>query len=192
MSRALITDSEEQELLEYRWTPDRFLRAWEAGVFDEQRVELLDGKVFPVSIGDWHSETAVRLIELLPREGVRKSQATLASGESLPDPDVWVRRADAQPKAQLSKELKSWHAQDVLLVVEVSNSTTLTDLGFKAQLYGSSGYGEYWVVTKEKVYVHREPTSGGYRVRVEYRPGDQLPVPYSPGVVVPVGEVIAP
>ncbi|EFV14211.1 Uma2 family endonuclease [Segniliparus rugosus] len=190
MTQALTADLAAPK---YRWTPERFVRAWEAGVFDGERVELLDGEVVPVQIGPWHAETTMLAVELLPgREGgTVKSNATLPSGSSLPDPDIWVRRADAKTKKHHSKLLASWDPADVLLVIEVSNTTRAIDLGFKAQLYGSSGYPEYWVVTPEKVYAHREPYATGYRTRVEYTPGQQIPVPYAPGQTVDVGELLS-
>ncbi len=45
----------------YRWSPSKFIRAWEAGAFD-RRVELVDGEVWPVIIGSWHGRTVARLI----------------------------------------------------------------------------------------------------------------------------------
>ncbi|MGL6234810.1 MAG: Uma2 family endonuclease [Segniliparus sp.] len=178
-------------VLKYRWTPERFLLAWEAGVFEGQRVELLNGEVVSVPIGRWHSRTAVRLIKRLPDTGVEITGETLPSGTSLPDPDVWVCRAGAEPEEQLSKRIFSWAASDVLLVVEVSDETKALDLAFKAQLYGSAGYPEYWMVTKDKVYVHHEPHPTGYRSRIEYLRGQQIPVPYAPGKTVDVAELLS-
>jgi hypothetical protein len=37
----------------------------------------------------------------------------------------------------------------------------------------------YWVVTKDVVFEHTEPTPTGYRTRTEYRPGDRIPVRYA-------------
>lgn len=74
----------------YRWTQQAFLRATEAGVFDG-RVELVDGAVWPVSsIGRWHGRTVARCVVALTAEGVDVTTESLATGDSLPDPDVWV------------------------------------------------------------------------------------------------------
>ena len=174
----------------YRWSVDEFVRAFDAGVFDK-RVELLDGEVVPVSIGLWHGDVTDNVSHMLPREGVKVSPATLPSGASLPDPDLWVRRQGAVPITRLGRRIAAFDPTDVLLVVEVSDETVTTDLGFKAELYGSSGYSEYWVVTREAVFVHRNPSAEGYTNLVEYRPGQQLPVPYASDTCLDVAELIA-
>ena len=162
----------------YRWSVDNFLRAWDAGAFDG-RVELIEGEIWPVVIGDWHGETVFRLGRLLPTSGVRITGSTLPSGSSLPDPDCWVRREEAIPLGQLGRRLSQWSATDVLLVAEVSDDTVLADLNVKARLYGGAGYPAYWVVTEEVVYAHTAPNADGYGRRQEYRRGARIPVPYA-------------
>jgi Uma2 family endonuclease len=165
-------------VLAYRWSRSEFVRAWEAGAFDH-RVELVDGEIWPVVIGSWHGDTVGQLMASLPRSGVRVTTATLPTGESLPDPDCWVRRADAEPIGTVGSRLSVWAAADVLLVVEVADETTIQDLNVKARLYGQAGYPVYWVVTQEAIYEHTGPISTGYRTRVEYRLGERIPVSYA-------------
>jgi putative restriction endonuclease len=175
--------------LTYRWSRSEFLRAWEAGAFDH-RVELIDGEVWPVVIGSWHGDTVGQLTAALPRSGVRVTTATLPTGESLPDPDCWVRRADAEPVGLVGSRLSVWASSDVLLVVEVSDETMLYDLEIKAKLYGQAGYSVYWVVTQHAIYEHTTPTPQGYRTRIEYRPGERIPVRYA-GTDLAVEDLIA-
>jgi len=164
--------------LAYRWSRSEFVRAAEAGAFDH-RVELVEGEIWPVVIGSWHGDTVGQLLALLPRSEVRVTTATLPTGESLPDPGCWVRRADADPIGTVGSKLSVWAASDVLLVIEVSDETVMQDLNVKARLYGRAGYPAYWVVTPEAIYEHTGPTSVGYRTRVEYRRGERIPVPYT-------------
>ncbi|MFC7549301.1 Uma2 family endonuclease [Plantactinospora sp. GCM10030261] len=163
--------------LAYHWSQSEFVRAWEAGAFD-RRVELVEGEIWPVVIGSWHGDTVGQLLAMLPRSGVRVTTSTLPTGESLPDPDCWVRRADADPVGSVGSRLSIWAAADVLLVIEVSDDTTIQDLNVKAKLYGRAGYPAYWVVTQEAIYEHTGPISTGYRTRVEYRRGERIPIPY--------------
>jgi Uma2 family endonuclease len=86
--------------------------------------------------------------------------------------------------------MQRWAAEDVLLVIEVSDETVQYDLGRKAEMYAEAGYPVYWVVTEEGVHVHTEPTRTGYVSRVLYRPGQQVPVPYVDGVTLDVGRLI--
>ncbi|GAA1808501.1 Uma2 family endonuclease [Luedemannella flava] len=171
-----------QSALAYHWSRSEFVRAWEAGAFDH-RVELVEGEIWPVVIGSWHGDTVGQLMALLPRDGAKVTTATLPTGQSLPDPDCWVRRSDAEPVGTIGTRLSVWNPADVLLVVEVSDITTIEDLNIKARLYGQAGYAVYWVVTQDGVYEHTEPTPTGYRTRVEHRPGEHVPVRYADATI---------
>jgi hypothetical protein len=101
--------------------------------------------------------------------------------------DVTMRVARALPN---DRGMQRWAAEDVLLVVEVSDETLQYDLGRKAEMYAEAGFRVYWVVTQEGVHVHSEPTPTGYISRVLHRPGQQVPVPYADGVTLDVGRLI--
>lgn len=174
----------------YRWSQSEFVRAWEAGAFDH-RVELVDGEIWPVVIGSWHGDTVGQLLALLPRSGARVTTATLPTGGSLPDPDCWVRRADAVPIGTVGTRLSVWDAADVLLVVEVADETTIQDLNVKAMLYGQAGYPVYWVLTQDAIYEHTTPIPTGYRTRVEYHRGQRIPVSYA-AMDLAIDDLIAP
>jgi hypothetical protein len=165
--------------LSFSWSLDGFVRAYEAGAFDDHRVELIEGEIWPVVIGSWHGKTVTKLIARLPWVGVELSNATLPSGDSLPDPDCWVQRAGAVPVGVVGTRLEVWNPADVVLVVEVSDETVIHDLNVKTRIYGSAGYPVYWVVTKESIFEHTDPIPTGYRRRMEYRRGDRIPVAYA-------------
>ena len=161
----------------YRWSPTEFLRAHDAEVF-HGRVELVEGEVWPVVIGSWHGKTVMRVARALPGDEVEITTETLASGDSLPDPDCWVQRQGAKPRGELGGRLSLWRPEDVLLVVEVSDETLHADLMIKARVYGSAGYAVYWVVSPDVVYVHTSPIPGGYAQQTEHRRGDRVRLPY--------------
>src|SRR5215475_11877083 len=161
-----------------RWSGDEFLRAWEAGEF-EHRVELIDGEVWPVSIGRWHGPTTSEVIAALRHPSVVVTNETLVSGESYPDPDCWVRRRGAAPTGSAGMHIAIWNPADVLLVVEVSQESVMRDLQIKSRLYGKAGWPIYWVVTQKVIYEHTEPYEQGYRKRAEYLPGTKIPVRYA-------------
>jgi hypothetical protein len=163
--------------LTYRWSREGFVRAWEAGAFDA-RVEYVEGEVVPVVIGDWHGLVTASIVARLRHPTVTVTQSTLPAAGSLPDPDCWVRRRGAEPVGRVAPRLPEWNPDDVLLVVEISDETVTFDLTTKARLYGSAGCATYWVVTRQAVYVHTEPTPDGYRHRTELRPGDLVRAPY--------------
>lgn len=125
--------------LAWRWNIDAFVTASEAGVFGDKRVELIDGVVVPVVIGDWHGSVTFNLAHALKKKlaggDVEVSCSSLAIEDSLPDPDCWVRRRGAEPVGAVSRRLSRWASADVLLVVEVGDETLAVDLGPKADLY---------------------------------------------------------
>ena len=74
----------------WRWDEESFVVAWEAGVFRDQRVELVDGEVWPVSIGLWHGSVAGNVTRLLPDDEWRVTSASLPAAGSITDPDLTV------------------------------------------------------------------------------------------------------
>src|SRR5215475_6564976 len=135
-----------------RWTRDEFLRAWEAGEFEDKKVELVYGEVWSVSpIGNWHGRTTMRMARLLWVSDVEVTSETLASGDSLPGPDCWVVRAAAEAIGSIGTRLAEYAPVDVLLVVEVSDTSIMRDLQIKTRLYGQAGWPVYWVATRKAI-----------------------------------------
>ena len=167
------------ETLQYRWGPESFLLAWDAGAFDDQRVEMVEGEIWPVVIGRWHGATTGRVMRALPNDRFTVTTESLVTPSSVPDPDCWVRPVDAQPTAQRSRRLSAWRPEDVLLVVEVSDETLQIDLGVKVRVYAAAGFPRYWVVCREGVYAHTGPTPFGYRHRTLHVPGETVPLGFA-------------
>jgi len=70
-------------------------------------------------------------------------QTTLRlSDETVVDPDMMVLRPKARPKGGL-------HPEDVILLVEVSDSSLRPDRDIKLPLYARAGIPEYWIVDTE-------------------------------------------
>lgn len=119
--------------------------------------------------------------------------ATIVSGGAIklgdfsqPQPDLMLlkRRADFYSG-------KRPEAPDVLLLIEVSDSSLAFDLGVKLNLYARYGVSEYWVVDVEvrRVVSHREPTPKGYARTTEHTTGDVLVPQAFPELKVAVGEI---
>jgi Uma2 family endonuclease len=159
---------------------DEYDRIIQTGVFggpNRRRIELIHGELREISpIGPEHEETVDILNEwsmsntLRAKVRVRvQNSIGLPELESAPEPDIaWVaRRSYARRRP---------HANDVLLVIEVSDSSLSYDLGEKAELYAVAGVSDYWVVdlVNERVEVLRSPDQGKYRERVAYHDGDVI------------------
>lgn len=144
-------------------------RMIEAGVFDQGRrcrLEFIQGEIREMTpIGSQHEEVVDKLLRWsaknLPEEKIRvrvQNSIGLPNVESAPEPDVvWVsERSYAQDRPT---------AEDVLLVIEVAETSLEYDSGEKAELYAAAGIADYWVVdlSGHSIDVRRDPRGGRYR-----------------------------
>lgn len=174
----------------WAWDERSFVRAWEAGLFDDRRVEMIAGEVWVVSIGPWHGQVAANLARLLWVEGWRVTYQTLPAAGSLPDPDAWVLRRDSEPVARLgeTRTLTRPNPADVALVVEVADSSFWSDVEVKGRIYAAASYPEYWVVHRRGIEVFTDPSEDGYRERRSVPADGRIALPYAP-VEIAVADV---
>lgn len=165
----------------WHWDEAAFVRAWEGDVFGAQRVELVEGEVWPVTIGAWHGSVAANLIRALPNDAWQVTTSTLPAGGSIPDPDVWVHRRGAAPLARLGAtgRMLRWSPGDVPLVVEIADSTFAADTEVKPRVYGRAGFPTYWVIHRGGAEVFTDPYESGYRSVLHVAPDGVLHVPYT-------------
>jgi len=149
---------------------DEYLRMGQAGVFaPDVRLELMEGEIVEMApIGSAHAAVVRTLAELLHPVGeqfILSVQDPLILGErSAPQPDLMLlkRREDRYYTAHPRVE-------DVLLLVEVADTTRDFDLTVKVPLYAQSGVAEVWVVdiVQRGMHVFREPAPRGYVTRLK-------------------------
>jgi len=177
----------------HRLTVADYHRLGEAGVLGENdRVELLEGQLVDMSpIGPRHALAVDRLNELLFPAGagrglVRVQNPITLDNRSEPQPDLTVVRRPwtGYPRAHPGPD-------DVLLLIEVADTSLELDLGAKRELYARAGIREFWIVdlTTETVLVHREPEGEGYRSVRRCGGLEILDVESLTGVRVPVAAV---
>lgn len=167
----------------HRWTVDGFLRAAEAGLFEGQRVELIEGEIIDMPAQkDPHAFAVSRLVRalltLFPEPFWVKIQATTRLNDySGPEPDIAVMSGPPSPPAVV--------APLPLLVVEVSDTTLLYDRTSKASLYAANGIADYWVVdvNARQIEVFRNPVIDPSR-RFGWR--------YASVTILRVGEFVRP
>jgi Uma2 family endonuclease len=138
-----------------------------AGILMEgDRIELIDGELVEMhTIGSRHLACAIRLNHLLvPPLAVRARVSIQGSMRldrySEPEPDVLVLRPRADDYASAHPG-----PADVLLAIEVADTSLAYDRTVKLPLYARAGIAEVWIVDLEAraVEVHREPSADGYR-----------------------------
>jgi Uma2 family endonuclease len=83
-------------------------------------------------------------------------------------------------------------AEDVLLLIEVADSSLRMDREVKAPLYARHGVPEYWIVdlVARRVVVHRGPGDAGYASLSEARAGERLEPALLPEVTLAVAEIL--
>jgi Uma2 family endonuclease len=144
-----------------------YLRMGEAGVFGpEARLELIEGEIIEMTpIGSPHAGAVKTLNRLLVRlagdRAVVSVQDPVVLGDrSVPQPDLALLepRADGYAAAHPT-------AANVLLAIEVADSTLSFDLGTKVPLYARAAVPEVWVidVNEQAIRVYRDPTASGYK-----------------------------
>lgn len=147
----------------YRWTLAQFDKLVEHGFIQENdRVELIGGELVPMSPkGNRHEVVRDELMNWLSRrlpEDVRiSSELGWRPAEDLYlEPDLILRPATGPGVTALGR--------DLLLVIEVADSSLRFDAGAKAMIYASLGVRENWVIDANtlETTVHLDPAPDGY------------------------------
>jgi hypothetical protein len=138
-----------------------------AGWDEDTRVELLDGQIVWMNpVNDPHVAAVIRLTRLFLRR-LSDDQASVSVqnpvtipeyNEPVPDLTLVRPRADDYAAAKAGPE-------DILLIVEVADTTLARDLNWKAGIYAKAGIAEYWAVdlNNQRVHVHTAPQAGVYQ-----------------------------
>jgi Uma2 family endonuclease len=128
-----------------RFTRDEYYQLLDAGLFQEQRVELIDGVIVQMAAQKNLHAAGVTLTADAIRAAfgagywVRVQSSLDISPHSVPDPDIAVVKGSP-------KHCAASNPTSALLVVEVSDSTLRYDSNEKASLYACSGIADYWIV----------------------------------------------
>jgi Uma2 family endonuclease len=156
------------QLQKHYFNVDEYYRMAQAGVLSEDdSVELIEGEVVEMSpIGSTHQgcvdELSSLITERLGGSVIVRVQGPIHIDEhSEPQPDIsllkpcpdFYRRSHPTPS-------------DVLLVIEVADTSIEYDRSAKLPLYARAGIPEAWLIIlpKELVEVHSEPKNGKYQI----------------------------
>ena len=174
----------------YRFTVDDYNRMAETGIRREDaRVELIEGEIKMMSpIGSRHASTVDRsdraLKRILGDNYIVRVQGPIQLDDySEPQPDLAVLHfrddfyATGHPVPA-----------DVLLVIEVADSTLQEDRKIKMPLYARAGIREAWLVDlkTETIVRYASPRDGRHRVVRRFHRGQDLALAAIPNVRLPV------
>lgn len=163
------------------WTVADLRALVDAGVMDEDSpFELIEGELLAMNAKlnrheIWKRNLGRFLIESLPRPTAVATEPTLFLDElSAPEPDIMVHSGYISPE--------DVRGPDVMLLIEVADSSIARDLGIKARLYAKHGVEHYWVMDAERrrAIIHTQPSTEGYGSVEIYEGEASLRLPFKP------------
>jgi Uma2 family endonuclease len=178
----------------HRFSVREYCRMAETGVLrPDARVELLNGEIIDMSpIGPFHGGVVSRLTRLFNE---------MSQGRWL----VWPQNplqlddySEPQPDVMLLKPVPGEYTRqhprpdDVLLLIEVADSTLETDRAEKLPAYGRAGVAEVWIVNLDEptIEIYREPHFTGYASKIVVGPGQSAAPLAFPDAIVDVMQLL--
>jgi Uma2 family endonuclease len=166
------------DLIKKRFTVDEYHRMGETGIFGpEDRLELIDGEILEMSpIGQRHASRVARattlFVRMLGDRAVVNPQNPLQLSDwTEPQPDIVILK----PRPDFYEYLRPTPG-DVLLVMEVSDSTLRFDLKIKLKYFAAASIPEVWIqdVNEDVLHIFREPEGGKYSVSMQLTRGNAI------------------
>ena len=177
-----------------RFTVSDYYAMADAGILTEKdRVELLNGEIIVMApIGSKHAFcvnwfTEAFISALVGRANVSVQNPVRLDESNEPQPDIALlqRREDFYVSGHPSPA-------DVLLIIEVADSTIDSDRNEKLPLYARAGIPEVWIVNllDRRVEAYTEPVDGAYANVRHFEVGDSVAPRHFPDITLPVERII--
>ncbi len=179
----------------YQFSVEEYHKLGEAGIFHEDdRVELLNGDIVIMApIGIRHIKSVRRLNKVLQKRFgdlciVDVQNPVMIDGHSEPQPDILLLRAEADTRET------SPLPEDVLLLVEVADSSLMYDKTDKRDAYARNGIAEYWLLdlTRNELFVFRDSDGRAYRSESRVRRGETIAPLAFPDAAVELNDLLPP
>lgn len=177
-----------------RFTVAEYYCMGEAGILDpDERTELIRGEIFVMPpVGPGHAESGSRAEwsfhrYLGDRAVVRSQYPVRLPDDSEPQPDIVL----ARPRPDGYRAAHPTPA-DVLLLVEIADTTLARDRDVKLPIYVAAGIPETWLTNllDDRIEVYRDPAPEGYRsITLVPRDGAVSPLAF-PDVTIPCAELL--
>jgi Uma2 family endonuclease len=166
----------------------------DAGILRENdRVELIRGEIIKLSpIHPPHNGTIHRAIQALVRivgdRAIVGAQGCIRLGDwDEPQPDLYLLK----PKEDFYTSRHAGPA-DILLIIEVADSSLDYDSTIKMQLYAETGVPEYWIsnLQDDCVISYTDAAGSTYRDVRQFRRGESIAPHLLPDCVIPVNALL--
>jgi Uma2 family endonuclease len=178
-----------------RFTADDYQRMGRAGILSkDDRVELIDGEIVAMTpIGPRHNAAVNRATRAMVLAVGNRAIVQVQGSVRLdlyhePQPDLVLLRPRADDYAS---QLPG--PSDILLIVEVADSSSDYDREVKSRVYAKAGIGEYWLadLTENAVFVFSAPQSDTYQDSARYQHGQSIAPHALPDSIVAVEMLLA-
>lgn len=181
-----------------RFTVEEYNRLAELGFFHEDdRIELIRGEIMQMAAKGTPHTTCCRnllgelAILIVGRAKLQCQDPIVLPSNSEPEPDLAIVRLK-------DDNYLSGHPtpEDVLLVIDIADSTLKYDQETKLQLYAEAGISDYWIfnLIKNNLEVYSEPFqdiqgSFGYSVKRIILPNQFIVLPCFPDLSLDLSKV---
>ncbi len=166
----------------------------DAGVFvGNSDYELIEGEIVKkMTVGDYHISCVNRLTmifasKLMGKAIVSVQNPVIIGSISEPEPDVTLLkfREDFYASGKATQE-------DILLLIEVSDSTAKYDRTMKIPLYAEAGIAEVWLVNlpRQTLEIYTEPENGKYKIVKKCEKSQTVSPKLLPAINLKVSDII--
>ena len=166
-----------------RFSSAEFLRMVENGAFEGMKVELIDGELERMNppMGGHakaQSDVLIELASVVSKHRLRGEVGIILNDATVVACDATLLRGPVAENRFLTPH-------DVLLIVEIAQTTQGRDMGLKRMLYAQAGIPTYWVIdaVRRVVHVYAGPAEGNYSSVHTVRFDEALAVPGSDAAI---------
>ena len=176
-----------------RFSVDEYYKMIELGMLkDYEKAEIIDGELIQkMTIGDKHAAVVNKLTRLFVKNVsddilVSVQNPLRLSDFNEPEPDLVL--------ADLTKYDGNRHPrpEEVILLVEVSDSTLKYDRDFKIPLYAEAGIPEVWIINLPNniIEIHQKPSIGLYQLVKIFQSDEIANSEKLPDLLIPVKDIL--
>jgi Uma2 family endonuclease len=183
------------EVTKKRFTVEEYYKMDEAGILTpEDRTELIDGEIIEVTkMGPRHASVLSRVTRLFVK--LFNGKALLRAQLPFPINDY----TEVQPDAALFKPQADYYgsahpgAADVLLVLEIADSSLKYDRDMKLKVYAAANVPEVWIadLRGDSLLVFRDPSSRTYKTSLGFKREESISCLAFPDIRFSVQELLA-
>ena len=182
------------QLPHWKLTVEQYQAMGRAGILSpDDRVELLEGELIAMAaMGGPHVAGVHRCNKLFSKRFADEAIISVQCAVRLPS------GSEPEPDIALLRPQRDFYASglptpaDILLVVEVADSSYDRDINVKLLLYARAGVTETWIldVGRDQLEAYSEPSAGGYRLHRLYRRGETIAPLAFPDLALAVDQLL--